>query len=420
MDFSIRVAVETILNEVSGDGVARNVIVSPASLDILLRSLACGAKGPTLAQMLDLLGAHGIEDLNSKAAATMEVLRLAAPENNPPVVADVDNDDDDSRPYRRRRPKYDDEDVPAIVSCGNGIWVDRRFTVKASFGKLLAEIYRAKSSSVDLQSRPEEAVKEINAWAEKSTNGRIDNVLSPQDIESNTALVLTNALYFKAMWYGRFFPHCTSNNDFYLLDGTTTVTVPFMRMWKHTYYYASFDEFKVLKLGYQSGRSNGSPSFSMYFFLPHKPDGLPEMLDHPLFRSSEALSQTLGGLEPVRLKKVRIPKWKFARKFEPTETMEKLGLTLPFKLTGDLAEMLEEGGELLYVSKVIQSACIAVDEDGTEAAAVSAVLPGHGAVRYSPPQEKFIADHPFVFMIVESKSQVVLFAGAVFNPLDQE
>ncbi|CAI0422401.1 unnamed protein product, partial [Linum tenue] len=241
--------------------------------------------------------------------------------------------------------------------------------------------------------QPGEAVKEINAWAEKSTNGRINNVLSPQDIESTTALVLTNALYFKAMWDDRFFPRCTSNNDFYLLDGTTTVTVPFMRTWESMFYYASLDEFK---------------------------EGLPEMLNQPLFRSSEALSQTLGGLEVVRLKKVRIPKWKFARRFEPTETMEKLGLTLPFKMTGDLAEMLEEGGELLYVSKVIQSACIAVDEDGTEAAAVSAVLPGIGAARYSPPQEKFIADHPFVFMIVESKSQAVLFAGAVFNPQDQQ
>ncbi|CAI0422400.1 unnamed protein product, partial [Linum tenue] len=265
-----------------------------------------------------------------------------------------------------------------------------------------------------------EAVKEINAWAEKSTNGRINNVLSPQDIESTTALVLTNALYFKAMWDDRFFPRCTSNNDFYLLDGTTTVTVPFMRTWESMFYYASLDEFKVLELSYQSGESKGSPRFSMYFFLPHKAEGLPEMLNQPLFRSSEALSQTLGGLEVVRLKKVRIPKWKFARRFEPTETMEKLGLTLPFKMTGDLAEMLEEGGELLYVSKVIQSACIAVDEDGTEAAAVSAVLPGIGAARYSPPQEKFIADHPFVFMIVESKSQAVLFAGAVFNPQDQQ
>ncbi|CAI0422403.1 unnamed protein product [Linum tenue] len=151
MDFSIRVAVETILKEVSGGGgVAENVIVSPASLDIVLRSLACGAKGRTLDQMLDFLGGQGIDDLNSKAAATMEVLRLAAPENNPPVAADVDNDDN-SRPYRR--PKYDDEDVPAIVSCGNGIWVDRRFTVKASFGKLLADIYRAESNTVDFQSQ---------------------------------------------------------------------------------------------------------------------------------------------------------------------------------------------------------------------------------------------------------------------------
>ncbi|CAL1377695.1 unnamed protein product [Linum trigynum] len=158
-----------------------------------------------------------------------------------------------------------------------------------------------------------------------------------------------------------------------------------MRTWERIYDYAYFDEFKVLKLIYQSWESKGSPLFSMYFFLPHKADGLSEMLDQPLFRGSEALSQTLGGLEEVRLKR-------FGSQVEVRPEVPAQG----------------DDGEA--------GACIAVDEDGTEAAVVSAFDPRCRASPYSPPKEELIADHPFVFMIVESKSQVVLFARVVFNP----
>ncbi|CAN1190533.1 unnamed protein product [Linum perenne] len=94
MDLSIRVAVETILDQlkhnIAGED-PKNVIVSPASLDILLRTVACGAKGKTLDQLLSFLGAEDIDELNSRASSTMEVLRLASPENNPPnAYIDVD------------------------------------------------------------------------------------------------------------------------------------------------------------------------------------------------------------------------------------------------------------------------------------------------------------------------------------------
>ncbi|CAN1813909.1 At1g47710 [Linum perenne] len=200
MDLSIRVAVETILDQlkpnIAGED-PKNVIVSPASLDILLRTVACGAKGKTLDQLLSFLGAEDIDELNSRASSTMEVLRLASPENKPPVIEDV------PEKYRYR---YETEDfVPANVSCANAIWIDEQHSVKNSFKKLLSD---------------------------KSTNGCINNFLNPEEINEDTPLVLTNAIYFKALWDDRFLK-CSDYDidDFYLIDGTNTVEVPFMSKW---------------------------------------------------------------------------------------------------------------------------------------------------------------------------------------------
>ncbi|CAN1813913.1 WZCI [Linum perenne] len=100
--------------------------------------------------------------------------------------------------------------------------------------------------------------------------------------------------------------------------------------------------------------------------------------------------------------------------------MKKLGVTLPFtKDQRDFTEMIEGGS--LHIEKVIQNAYIDVDEKGTEAAAVTAVIMGTYSCGGPPeiPVEEFVADHPFMFMIVERDSRAVIFAGAVFNPLDQ-
>ncbi|CAN1813908.1 At2g26390 [Linum perenne] len=192
--------------------------------------------------------------------------------------------------------------------------------------------------------------------------------------------------------------------------------------------YAEFEKFSVLELPYQTGRPHEygtykGPQFSMYIFLPHEVDGLPEMLREFSGLNSnltEALSQTLGVLKRVTMKEMAIPKWKSSNKLKPVRTLEKLGLTLPFEMKGDFTGMLAgSDGELVYISEVIQSAYIDVDENGTEAGVVSAVLPGIGASRCSA-EEEFVADHPFVFMIVERGSKAVIFAGAVFNPLDED
>ncbi|CAN1184426.1 At1g47710 [Linum perenne] len=362
MDFSIRLAVQSIIDE------RKNVIVSPASLDILLRTVACGAKGKTLKQLLRLLGAKDIDELNSKASSIMKVLHLASP---------------------KRKSGDDDDNVSPIVSCANAIWIDKQYSAKDSFKKLVTNVYRK-----------EEAVKEVNSWAKESTNGLINNILNPDEISNNTPLVLTNAIYFKAFWSHSDFEETSSKDtkDFHLIDRINKVSVPFMHKGNAWFRYRKFDKFK---------------------------DGLPGMLSKFCgSKPTKELSQTLGGLERTKMKKVVIPKWKSSHRFEAKELMKKLGLKLPFESDQeDLTEMfIDSEGKNVHISNVIQRAYIDVNEKGTEAAAVSGicVVTLCCASKPKPPKEKFIADHPFMFMIMERNSKTVIFAGAVFNPLDQQ
>ncbi|CAN1813914.1 At1g47710 [Linum perenne] len=261
----------------------------------MLRTVACGARGKTLDQLLSFLGAEDIDELNSRASSTMEVLRLASPENNPPVPEEY-------------KYIYEIIDfVPANVSCANAIWIDEQHSVKDSFKKLLSDVYRAEANNVDFLNKKEEAVKEINSWAEKSTNGRINNIVNPDEINKNTPLVLTNAIYFKAEWSGHHFGKSSSTKDFHLIDGINKVSVPFMEKWRTRFGYGKFDGFKVIEL-LQNWKT----------IQDNKVDGLSEMMSkfhgsNSNSKPSEALSQTLGVLEYVQMKKVVIPKWKLSQ-----------------------------------------------------------------------------------------------------------
>ncbi|CAN0824678.1 unnamed protein product [Linum grandiflorum] len=408
MDFSIRVAIETILEELGskkrsnvGDdfGAPKNAVMSPASLDIVLRMVACGARGPTLDELLRFLDAEDVEHLNSEASATMSALSLPAPTK-------------DNSPGRESKPA-------AIVSHANAVWVDQNYSLRKSFKKVVTKVYRAATKTADFEFQPEKAVEKINAWAGKKTKRRIKNLISRQDIDSSTVLVLTNAVYFKGRFPRSLFCSSdTSDDTFRLLNGTDEVTVPFMKNYWLDLGFARFDDFKVLELPYES--SSTSQQFSMYIFLPRNRNGLPEMLRKYFGGSNpgQAISQILGKLKNQLLGDVQIPKWKFSIRCHLEERMQKLGLELPFEFSDDFAEMFNERKKPpIAVSRVIQSAFIEVNEKGTVAAAATAVT----SRRYRcsrKPVDDFNADHPFMFLIIEKQSKTVIFAGSVVNPLE--
>ncbi|XP_012851512.1 PREDICTED: serpin-ZX-like [Erythranthe guttata] len=262
----------------------------------------------------------------------------------------------------------------------------------------------------------DEVVKEVNTWAEKETNGLIKDLLSSGSVEATTILIFANALYFKGAWKDIFMEYLTSDGEFFLVNGSS-IHVPFMTGTKMQYARA-FDGFKVLRREYKQG-GDYSRRFSMYFFLPDAKDGLPALLEKVC--SEPGFIEAHKPDRLVLLGKFRVPKFKIDFQFEVSDVLKGLGVVLNTPLVvlpfcrGGLTEMVGSSidGESLFVSGMFQKAFIEVNEKGTEAAAVSHVRGGG----YYEVELDFVADHPFLFVIREDVSAVVLFIGQLLNPL---
>lgn len=262
--------------------------------------------------------------------------------------------------------------------------------------------------------KPLEAVDVINSWAEKATKGLITKLLPYDSVNYDTALVLANALYFKGKWDKKFDASRTQARNFHLLNGQI-VQAPFMTtdsFLGRYHLYKCFDGFKVLQIPYQSGQD--PRKFSMYFFLPDAKDGLLNLIQK--LKSNPDLLYTKFELTEDKLTDFWIPKFKFSFGFEASDTMKKMGLEQIFN-PGELTEMLnipDLANRKLFVASIFHKSYIEVNEEGTEAAASTAVLFELQCARRYP---SFVADHPFIFMIREERHGIVFFVGAVLNPL---
>ncbi|CAA0831842.1 Serpin-ZX [Striga hermonthica] len=234
-----------------------------------------------------------------------------------------------------------------------------------------------------------------------------------------TMLILANALYFKGVWASKFKPSLTKVHDFFLLNGSSvrvpfmTSSNPFMTSSKNQFARA-FDDFKVLKLPYEEGQD--TRKFSMYFFLPNARDGLRALVEK--FGSISGFIEHHRPHRRVKMGDFRLPKFKISFDFEASDFFKSQGLVLPF--LGGLTEMVYPNPyDPLEISGFFHKAYVEVGEQGTEAAAVVKGLPC-GCSRYRPPPVDvfdFVADHPFLFVIREETSGVVLFVGQLVNPL---
>jgi serpin B len=246
------------------------------------------------------------------------------------------------------------------------------------------------------------------SWVDKVTSGLIKEILPAGSVNSDTKLVLGNALYFKGAWTERFDASRTTDEKFYLL-GSSSVKAPFMSS-TNRQYISSFDNFKVLKLPYQPG--GDKRKFSMYILLPEAQDGLWNLVTK-LTSEPEFLEKHIPtGKVPVR--HFKLPKFKISFGFEASNFLKGFGVQLPFSAEADLSEMVDSP---LCVSSIFHKSFVEVNEEGTEAAAASVVVTMCKSLPVDLPMEvDFVADHPFLFLIREDVSGVVLFIGHVLNP----
>jgi serpin B len=288
-------------------------------------------------------------------------------------------------------------------NVANGLWAQKDYRFLKEFFHLVTRYYNAELSYADFKMAYEAARQEINAWVEQRTNRRIKDLIKPGMLDSLTRLVLVNAIYFKGMWAIQFEKDATKETDFWVTP-ETKIDVPMMSQ-EHEFNYMDNDSVQVLELPY-TGKE-----LSMIILLPRKIDGLAQ-LEESL--GAEMLDELLASLKKRNIK-LYLPKFRISSEFSLAKVLGSMGMPDAFDPNcADFSGI--DGLRVLYISAVVHKAFVDVNEEGTEAAAATGVVIRITAAPVRP--TVFRADHPFLFLIRDTRSGSLLFFGRIVNPAD--
>jgi serpin B len=347
-----------------------NLFFSPESISTALAMTYAGARGPTAEQMAKTL--HFTLDQEHLHPA------LGA------LMADL-NGGGKKRGYQ--------------LSVANALWGQKGHDFLPAFLTLLKDDYGAGMHEVDFLKDTEGARQTINGWVEKQTQDKIKDLIAKDVLPPDTQLVLTNAIYFKGDWNTQFKKDATRDGPFQV-SAKDKVNVPLMNQTGDFPYFEG-DGLQGLEMPYVG------KDLSMVVLLPKKADGLPD-LEKTL--SADRLSDWLSKLHTDEVM-VALPKFKLTSQFSLKDTLSAMGMLDAFTDRADFSGM--DGQKDLFISAVVHKAFVDVNEEGTEAAAATAVIAQPTAARISP---VFRADHPFIFLIRDRRSGSILFVGRVVNP----
>jgi serpin B len=289
------------------------------------------------------------------------------------------------------------------LSTANALWPQKGLSLLPEFLATVRREYLAGLEELDFAGDTEGARQTINAWVENQTHDRIKELLVRGILTPDSVLVLTNAVYFKAPWEHPFQEAATRDEDFRLSSGRK-VRVPFMHQTQDLRYLDG-DTFQALELPYGG-------YLSLVVFLPRKVDGL------VAFEKSLTAARVDTWLKSLKTYTVDVslPRFKTTARFSLAETLSRMGMSSAFSAAADFSGIA--GGRGLYISAVEHQACVDVDEEGTEAAAATAVVIRCCAtIRLEPPERSvFKADHPFLYLIYDTATGSILFLGRFTNP----
>ena len=283
----------------------------------------------------------------------------------------------------------------------NALWGQKGFTFLPAFIELTGKYYGAALRELNFADN-QAAAKVINDWVEQKTNQKITNLVPPDALNEMTRLVLTNAIYFKGQWKSPFEKEMTREEPFTLISGDK-VNAPMMRHGPERLPYADLDTCRMLRLPYAGGR------LSMLILLPKEVANLGQVESQ---LALPTLTEWMGKLQKAEVSVV-LPKFTMTREFGLGPTLAELGMKDAFSAQdADFSGM--DGKRDLFISAVLHKAFVDVNEEGTEAAAATGVMVEATAAPMRPIE--FRADHPFIFMIRDDKTQSILFMGRVMNP----
>ena len=292
------------------------------------------------------------------------------------------------------------------LHVADALWAQQDTNFLPAYLKLVETNYGAGFHPVDFKSAPESVRAAINQWVEKQTNDKIQNLLAPGTVTPLTRLILTNAIYFKGSWIASF-DKAQSKDDVFRLSAAQTVKAPLMHRTGSFRYYDG-GAFQALELPYSGNE------LSMVVLLPKEISGLPAL--EKAFTAA-ALMEWLEKLEPEDTVVLTLPRFKMTQQFELSGTLGKMGMAQAFSNAADFSGM--DGKPDFAISAAFHKAFIDVNEEGTEAAAATAIVMRPTAVfrrAPEPPPIVFTADHPFLFLIRDDATGAILFMGRVTDP----
>jgi serine protease inhibitor len=342
-----------------------NLFVSPLSLHIALGMLLNGAEKETADEIQKTLQMQGIpvSDLNNSYKTLINDLPVA--------------------------------DSKVSLGLANSMWYKTGFQVENDFQDVLKTSFNSQITGLPFDNA---AKDRINQWAADKTNGKVKKVI--EEIDVNKVMFLLNALYFKGDWKTKFDAKETVDTPFSLENGGNK-TVKMMYA-KSAFKIANDNKFSVVQLPYSRGQ------FNMTLIIPNNGVTVDQALGEIGYAKWKELSTRLVE-KNVR---VGLPRFKLEYSVQLAETLKKMGINKVFDESAELGKISNSKG--LFVDFVKQDTYLGVDEQGTEAAAVTSI--GFELTSVGPDETRFICDKPFGLIISENTSNTVLFVGRIKNP----
>ncbi len=290
------------------------------------------------------------------------------------------------------------------ISTANSIWLATRLNFKKAFVDIAKNSYEAEVRAADFAGNVKQAVKDINDWVEDKTKGKIKDIVDDRAVPPDTALILANAIYFKADWASPFRNESTHDADF-TLDGGEKIKAPLMSQTAlYNYVNREAEGFAALEMPYKDRR------MTMLVLLSHKVDGL-AALEKKL--TGSLVIDTIESLKRERVM-LYLPKFHAETEYQLADTLSAMGMNLAFTPSADFSGITDV--KPTYISAVIHKAFVDVDEKGTEAAAATVVGIRAGSAAPPKPPAVFRADHPFIYFIRDTQTGQILFAGRMADP----
>ena len=288
------------------------------------------------------------------------------------------------------------------LHTANGLWVQKGLAIQPAFENTLTNNYQAPPTPLDFIANPEAARSQINRWTEEHTKQKIQNLLPAGSLDAQTRVVLTSAIYFYGKWQDPFVPSHTQSGPFTLSAGATTQANFMNQTWN--FGYTNTPSAQILEMRY------AGTGMAFDVLLPTTVAGLPN-LERSLTPGD--LAGWLGHLA-TRNVQVSLPKFRAESQFSLRKTLSAMGMPTSFTGKADFSGI--DPKLTLAISEVVHKAFVDVSEQGTEAAAATGIAMQTTAMRVSEPPVIFRADHPFLFLIRDTRTGVVLFIGRLMNP----